>query len=115
MPMSQNLLKKKYYKTSSGSEPAREYIASLDKMARARVFVQLDRLKAGNPGKGHGVGRVQELKIDYGPGYRVYYSIVESGEVVLLLVAGDKTTQREDINTAEQYLVDFMGKKEESK
>jgi putative addiction module killer protein len=78
--------------------------------------VQIDRLKSGNPSQGHGVGKVQEIKIDFGPGYRVYYSIVESGEVILLLVAGDKSTQQEDIRTAEGYLADYGKRvKEKSK
>jgi putative addiction module killer protein len=105
--MSEKQLKKRYYQNSSGSEPARDYINSLDKAARARVFVQIDRLKAGNPGKGHGVGKVQELVIDTGPGYRVYYSVVEFGEILLLLVAGDKSTQSKDIRTAESYLAEY--------
>ncbi len=112
--MSQKQLKKKYYQKSSGREPAREYINSLDKAARARVFVQVDRLKTGNPGRGHGVGKVQELIIDSGPGYRVYYSIVESGEILLLLIAGDKSTQQEDIKTAEMYLGEFKRRSKES-
>lgn len=111
--MSQKLLKKKYYKNASGKEPAKEYIHSLDKAARARVFVQIDRLKAGNSGKGHGVGKVQELVIDFGPGHRVYYSVVESGEILLLLIAGDKSTQPEDIKTAEAYFAEFKKRSKE--
>lgn len=112
--MSQRLLPKKYYQTRLGKEPAREFISSLDKQARARVFAQVDRLKAGNKGKGHGVGKVQELVIDAGPGYRVYYSLVESGELILLIVAGDKSTQPEDIKTAERYLADYMKRMKEA-
>lgn len=76
-------LSKKYYQTVSGEEPARDYINSLDKAPQARVFIQIDRAKIGNFGKGHGVGKVNELVINYGPGYRVYCSVVESGEILL--------------------------------
>ena len=112
--MSKKLLKKKYYQTSSGAEPAKAFIHSLDQRMRARVFVQIDRLKSGNPGRGHGVGKVQELVIDAGPGYRVYYTIVESGEVILLLVAGDKKSQRADIKRAEEYLADYYNQNRET-
>ena len=108
-------LGKKYYRTRNGKEPAREYINSLDKATRARVFVQIDRAKAGNPGKGHGVGKVDELVIDYGPGYRVYYVELESEKILLLLVAGDKSTQQNDIKKAEEYLKDYHAQMEELK
>lgn len=106
---------KRYYDDPAlgGREPAREYITALDASVKARVFVQIDRLKMGNPGRGHGVGSVQELVIDLGPGYRVYYSIVESGEMILLLVAGDKSTQQEDIKKANGYLKEFNSRGKE--
>ncbi len=71
-----------------------------DRHARARIDVRVRRLSMGNPGQ-HRVlsGRVVELKIDYGPGYRVYYT--ERGlDLVLLLIGGDKSSQQEDIETA---------------
>lgn len=71
-------------------EPAREFINSLDLSARMRVFVQIDKLKKGNPGQGHGVGKVNELVIDVGPGFRVYYALVDKLTLILLLTAGDK-------------------------
>jgi len=71
-----------------------------DMRARARVLVRIERLAAGNPGDVAPVGGgVSELRIDYGPGYRVYYK--QSGEsLVILLVGGDKQTQTKDIKTA---------------
>ena len=71
-----------------------------DRQARARVQDRLLRLRYGNPGQ-HRIlkGGVYELKIDYGPGYRVYYT--QRGEVlVILLCGGDKTTQATDIKAA---------------
>ncbi|MHA7871217.1 MAG: type II toxin-antitoxin system RelE/ParE family toxin [Hyphococcus sp.] len=68
--------------------------------ARAKILVRIDRLKAGNPGDVKPVGRgVSEMRLTYGPGYRVYY--VQRGDVLIVLLAGgDKSTQNADIKTA---------------
>ncbi|MBI4792066.1 MAG: type II toxin-antitoxin system RelE/ParE family toxin [Deltaproteobacteria bacterium] len=72
----------------------------LDLRARARVLVRVERLAAGNPGDVRPVGEgVSELRIDYGPGYRVYYK-KQGQEVVILLAGGHKRTQAGDIQTA---------------
>lgn len=71
-----------------------------DIRARARVQVRVERLAAGNPGDVRPVGEgVSEMRIDYGPGYRVYYT-QRGREVVVLLAGGDKRTQVTDIKTA---------------
>jgi putative addiction module killer protein len=71
-----------------------------DVRARARILVRVERLAAGNPGDAGPVGEgVSELRIDYGPGYRVYYK-KHGQEVVILLAGGDKRTQTSDIKTA---------------
>lgn len=71
-----------------------------DLQARARVQVRIERLAAGNPGDVRAVGEgVSELRIDYGPGYRVYFT-KRGREVVILLAGGDKTTQPADIKVA---------------
>jgi len=80
-----------YYADEKGKEPFRDWLYGLrDRAAFARITVRLDRVELGNFGFCKGVGNgVFELKIDYGPGYRVYYAI--SGKtVVLLLLGGDK-------------------------
>jgi len=71
-----------------------------DRRARARIQVRIDRLSLGNPGDSKPVGEgVSELRIDYGPGYRVYF--VRRGDTVIVLLAGgDKGTQARDIRTA---------------
>ena len=71
-----------------------------DRQARARILVRLRRLALGNPGDVKPVGEgVSELRIDYGPGYRVYCT--QQGEtVVVLLAGGDKRTQARDVDTA---------------
>ena len=71
-----------------------------DVRARARVQVRIERLAAGNAGDVEPVGEgVFELRIDYGPGYRVYFK-KHGREVVILLAGGDKRTQSADIKTA---------------
>ena len=71
-----------------------------DIRARSRVLVRIERLASGNPGDVKPVGEgVSELRIDYGPGYRVYF--VKQGQTVIVLLAGgDKSTQATDIRTA---------------
>lgn len=68
--------------------------------ARARVQVRIERLAAGNPGDVRPIGEgVSELRIDYGPGYRVYFTM-HGRAIVILLAGGDKRTQAADIKTA---------------
>jgi putative addiction module killer protein len=71
-----------------------------DRAGRARIQVRVDRLVHGNPGQ-HRVltDGVRELKIDFGPGYRVYYTEHE-GVVIVLLAGGDKSSQQRDIKNA---------------
>ena len=83
------------------TEVYRSWINSLkDRTSRARIQVRVDRLVHGNPGQ-HRVltDGVCELKIDVGPGYRVYYT-ERGGVVIVLLAGGDKSTQQQDIKTA---------------
>jgi len=71
-----------------------------DIRARARILVRIERLAAGNPGDVKPVGEgVSEMRIDYGPGYRVYFKKI--GQMVIILLAGgDKNSQAKDIKTA---------------
>ena len=71
-----------------------------DRRARARIDTRIRRLALGNPGNVRPVGQgVSEMRIDYGPGYRLYFK--QTGrEIVLLLCGGDKASQRRDIATA---------------
>jgi len=71
-----------------------------DLRARARVQARLDRLAEGNPGDVKPVSEgVSELRIDYGPGYRVYFK-ARGRTVIILLAGGDKRTQAGDVRTA---------------
>lgn len=73
-----------------------------DLRARARIQARVERLAAGNPGDVKPVGQgVSELRIDYGPGYRVYYTR-QGGQLIILLAGGTKKTQSKDIKAALQ-------------
>ena len=83
------------------TEVYRDWINSLrDRAGRARIQVRVDRLVHGNPGQ-HRVlaGGLSELKIDFGPGYRVYYT-ERKGVLIVLLAGGAKSSQQKDIETA---------------
>ncbi|AJJ46160.1 hypothetical protein DJ56_4035 [Yersinia pestis] len=86
-----------------------EYLKSLrDSIAKAKISSRVNRIASGNFGD-HKPCRegVWELRIDQGPGYRVYYSLVD-GEVVLLLLGGDKRSQNADIDQAIVCLKDYL-------
>ncbi len=71
-----------------------------DQAGRARILMRVDRLIRGNPGQHrHLTGGVSELKIDFGPGYRIYYT-QRGTRLLLLLAGGDKSSQRKDIARA---------------
>ena len=71
-----------------------------DREAKARILIRIKRLSANNPGDVRSVGGgISELRIDYGPGYRVYFCRVD-GAMAVLLLGGDKSTQRQDIEKA---------------
>jgi len=83
------------------TEVYRDWINALkDRAGRARVQVRVDRLAHGNPGQHRMLTNgVCELKIDFGPGYRVYYT-ERGGVLIVLLAGGDKSSQARDIKTA---------------
>ena len=71
-----------------------------DVRARARILVRIERLAEGNPGDVRPVGEgISEMRIDYGPGYRVYYK-KQGNKLVILLAGGDKRSQSRDIKNA---------------
>jgi putative addiction module killer protein len=75
-----------------------------DRRATARILVRLDRLRIGNFGDFKNLGDgLSELRVSYGPGYRVYYSH-RSDKIILLLIGGDKGSQSRDITKAKQIL-----------
>ncbi len=103
-----NISKLIFYETPGGRYPFEEWLESLkDKKARYIIRARLDRLAYGNAGKCKPVGDgVFELKVYYGPGYRIYFA--EEGKmIVILLYGGDKSTQKKDIIRAREYWVDY--------
>jgi putative addiction module killer protein len=83
------------------TEVYRDWIGALkDRAGRARIQVRVDRLTHGNPGQHRKLTYgVSELKIDVGPGYRIYYT-ERGGELIVLLAGGDKATQQQDVKAA---------------
>lgn len=101
--MSQPLWDIEKYVLESGDCPFDEWFDSLTPKTQARVDVRLDRLRLGNFGDHKPVGDgVWELRLDFGPGYRLYYAQVGRW-VVLLLVGGDKSSQGKDIKLAKLF------------
>ena len=101
-----------HYQTETGRDIVHEWLAKLrDARALSSIIRRLDRIRQGNFGD-HKYCRdgVSELRIDVGPGYRVYYG-VDGEEIVLLLCAGDKRTQSKDIDNAVSYWTDYQTRK----
>ena len=98
----------RYYQTAAGEQPFVEWLRGLkDRQARTRIEARIARVAVGNFGDAGPVGEgVLELRIDWGPGYRVYYGMVGKA-CVLLLCGGDKRRQSSDIKRAIDYLKDF--------
>tara|TARA_A100001391_G_scaffold217_2_gene484 strand:+ start:1015 stop:1344 length:330 start_codon:yes stop_codon:yes gene_type:complete len=99
-----------HYLTVDGHDPFQHWLEALkrkDRRAAMRVLTRLNRLALGNPGDSKSVGGgVMELRVDHGPGYRVYYARV--GEtLVLLLTGGGKQRQQWDIEQARSRLADY--------
>ncbi len=96
------------YRTVDERIPFEEWLDSLrDKRARAKIRNRLTRVESGNLGDYRSVGEgVFELRIDYGPGYRVYFGQIGS-TIIVILSGGDKSTQEQDILTAREYWRDY--------
>ena len=98
----------RHYVGANGKRPFAEWLYSLsDRNAAARVQIRLERLRLGNFGDTRFLGKgLSELRIDFGPGYRVYFT-VEAKCVVVLFCGGDKATQQKDIRRAREYLAAY--------
>jgi putative addiction module killer protein len=99
----------RHYLTASGRDPYQEWVDKLkDRTGRVAILRQVDRVTAGNFGEHKPLqAGVWELKIDVGPGYRVYYAL-ERTTIVLLLCGGNKRTQEADIQRAVRYWQDYQ-------
>jgi putative addiction module killer protein len=96
------------YVTESGRDVFGDWLAAIrDPKATAKIIVRIDRLATGNRGDCKSLREgISELRIDWGPGYRVYFAMAEK-TCVLLLCGGDKRTQAADIKKAIGYWNDF--------
>jgi len=101
------MLEIRYYVASGGHQPFAEWFADLDPVARAKVARVLVRMEQGNLSNVKSIGEgVLEYRIDFGPGYRVYFG--RDGEtLVILLTGGTKKRQQRDIETAKEYWRDY--------
>ncbi|MBI5549688.1 MAG: type II toxin-antitoxin system RelE/ParE family toxin [Deltaproteobacteria bacterium] len=99
------------YEDARGSVPFRAWIDSLkDVRVKAKIDARLLRLRLGNFGDAKPVGDgVCELRIDHGPGYRIYYGL-DGARLVVLLAGGDKASQRADITKAKTYWASYRGR-----
>jgi len=99
------------YATVDGRRPFAEWLGSLkDQRGRRAIKSRLDRVELGNFGDCRSLGGgLNELRVHFGPGYRVYYG-QEGQRIVLLLCGGDKTTQDKDIAKARAYWQDYWSR-----
>ncbi|MGA1825230.1 MAG: type II toxin-antitoxin system RelE/ParE family toxin [bacterium] len=107
-------IKIELYVTEEGKVPFSEWLQSLkDRKTRAKIRVRLDHVRLGNLGNNKFLGNwIYELKIDYGPGYRIYYG--QAGKkIILLLLGGEKKRQQSDIKQAQKYWADYRRRENE--
>ena len=99
------------YLDAAGDSPYRDWFQNLNAQAAARISVALIRLELGNLSNVKGVGAgVHDYRIDFGPGYRIYFG--RDGEhIVILLAGGTKSRQRNDIATAQRRWSDYKKRK----
>ena len=98
-----------FYETANGQAPARDWLDDIearDKSLYGSTSNRLDRVSGGNFGDCEPVGEgVSELRIDIGPGYRIYFGI--DGDFIILLLGGMKKTQDKDIKKAKEFWRDY--------
>lgn len=106
----------KYYQSQTGKEPFKEWLQSVrDSVGVAQINNRVRRLSLGQRGDSEPVGEgVFELRIHFGPGYRVYYAELEQ-KLVILLLGGHKGTQKRDIARAKEYWKDYKRQYDDEK
>ncbi len=99
------------YVTAQGRVPFKEWLFALrDVRGRAKIVTRLKRLSFGNFGDCRFVGEgVYELRVHFGPGYRVYFG-QGKGILIILLCGGDKSSQRYDVRRAHMFWKDYLGR-----
>jgi putative addiction module killer protein len=99
------------YIDPSGTSPYRDWFDSLNAQAAARVTVAVTRIELGNLSNAKGVGAgVHEFRIDFGPGYRVYFGR-DGDRLIILLAGGTKSRQQKDIEAAQKRWADYKKRK----
>jgi putative addiction module killer protein len=99
------------YLAADGRSPYRDWFDTLDAVAASKITVAITRLRLGNLSNAKGVGRgVQEYRIDFGPGYRIYFGR-DGATLVILLAGGTKKRQQSDIETAQAQWTDYKRRK----
>ncbi len=106
-----NMFELRYYLNRDGESPFENWFRDLDAAAAAKVTVSLVRVEQGNLSNVKGVGEgVLEYRIDWGPGYRVYFG--RDGEaLVILLTGGTKKRQPSDIERAKEFWIDYKARR----
>jgi putative addiction module killer protein len=114
--MQSNPRELRIYETAQGQAPFSSWFDSLrDRAASARIQKRLDRVELGNLGDYRSIGEgVFELRVDYGPGYRIYFAQTDL-VVILILCGGDKRSQNQDILQAKQFWIDFQRREDANK
>jgi len=105
------VIKIRLYTAESGKSPFQKWFAGLNSVATAKVTIALERLARGNVSNVKAVGAgVSEYKIDFGPGYRIYFGM-DGDTLVILLAGGTKRDQRGDITAAKERWTDYQQRK----
>lgn len=101
----------RYYTTENGKTPFLEWFTKIkDQLTKIRIRRRLDRIELGNYGDYKVLGEgLCELRLDFGSGYRIYFT-EQAEEIVMLLCSGDKSTQSADIETARLYLKELKAR-----
>jgi len=101
--------------TADGRNPFREWLSKLDRAVRQRLQARVLRFETGNPGDHKAVGEgVWEARVDFGPGYRIYFG-KEGPTLILLLLGGDKSSQAKDIARAQAFWNSYLEVKRHGK
>lgn len=102
------------YEDQDGKAPFRDWLIALkDARGKAKITKAITQMEAGNFGDHKSITNgngLQERRIDYGPGYRIYY-ITEGDELIILFAGSDKSDQQAVINLAKKYLADYKARK----
>jgi putative addiction module killer protein len=102
------------YEQADGKRPYENWLNNLkDKMARARIRARIDKVATGNFGDCKSIDKgIFELRLNFGPGFRIYYAF-KNETIVILLIGGDKSSQSKDIEKAKVYWNDFQERADE--